>query len=329
MILSEVAALSPGRSHPRGVTMNALAAYIRIARPDNWFKNLLILPGFVLAPVLTHTGMNIFTNLILCGVSACLIASSNYVINEWLDREYDKFHPEKRNRPSVLGNVQGRYVAAEYVLLLVTGLFLAALINWSYFAISVLFSVMGILYNVKPIRTKDIPFLDVLSESFNNVIRLFLGWFAVCATPWPPSSLVIAYWMGGAYLMAVKRYSEFRFIGDPQIAGAYRESFKYYTESKLLASCLFYALCAAFFGGVFLIKHKITLILTFPLYAALFTWYFTIGLKSDSAAQHPEHMYKERSFCLFAVGVAALSVMLSFMNIPALDILLENPFETP
>ena len=35
-------------------------------------------------------------NIFLGILSICLLASSNYVINEWLDAEFDKFHPEKK-----------------------------------------------------------------------------------------------------------------------------------------------------------------------------------------------------------------------------------------
>ena len=48
---------------------------------------------------------------------------------------------------------------------------------------------MGILYNVKPVRTKDIPVLDVLSESVNNAIRLLTGWFAVTGVFLSPVSI--------------------------------------------------------------------------------------------------------------------------------------------
>jgi hypothetical protein len=41
--------------------------------------------------------------------------------------------------------------------------------------------VMGVVYNVKPIRSKELPYLDVLSESINNPIRLLLGWFPLIA----------------------------------------------------------------------------------------------------------------------------------------------------
>ena len=75
---------------------------------------------------------------------------------------------------------------------------------------------MGIIYNVRPIRSKDRIYLDVLSESINNPLRLLLGWSAVLAGMLPPSSILMAYWMGGAFLMAVKRYAEYRFINDPE-----------------------------------------------------------------------------------------------------------------
>jgi hypothetical protein len=34
----------------------------------------------------------------------------------------------------------------------------------------------GIFYNVRPMRTKDRAYLDVISESINNPLRLMIGW---------------------------------------------------------------------------------------------------------------------------------------------------------
>ena len=45
-------------------------------------------------------------------------------------------------------------------------------------------------------RTKDIPYLDVLSESINIPIRLMLGWFMVTSVFLPPLILVLTYWNG-------------------------------------------------------------------------------------------------------------------------------------
>ena len=114
------------------------------------------------------------------------------------------------------------------------GFGLALSLNWYFFASALWLWVMGIAYNVPPIRTKEWPYLDVLSESVNNPIRLLLGWFALVTTAFPPVSLAVSYWMVGAFFMAMKRYAEYRHIGDPKVAAAYRRSFEYYTEERLL-----------------------------------------------------------------------------------------------
>ena len=38
---------------------------------------------------------------------------------------------------------------------------------------------MGCVYNIPPVRSKDLPYVDVLSEAINNPIRMLAGWFIV------------------------------------------------------------------------------------------------------------------------------------------------------
>jgi len=183
---------------------------------------------------------------------------------------------------------------------------------------------MGIAYNVAPIRAKDYAYVDVLTESVNNPLRFLVGWFAVVPKLVPPSSVLLAYWMGGAFLMGIKRYAEYRGIGDARVAALYRPSFARYSERSLLLSAFFYAMCSAFFGAIFLIKYKIEFVLTFPLFAALFTWYLSIGLKSDSAAQAPETLYREAKFLLFASLVFVAAALTFYAEIPALRVLMDT-----
>jgi 4-hydroxybenzoate polyprenyltransferase len=204
------------------------------------------------------------------------------------------------------------------------GLCLGWQLGKKFFLVAATLLFMGIVYNVPPLRTKDRQYLDVLSESVNNPLRFMLGWTAVLGVLIPPSSILIAYWMGGAYLMAVKRYSEYRFIGDPGRAALYRQSFKHYTESSLLLSAFFYALSSALFLGVFLIKYRIELLLTIPFLSLLFVWYLKIGMQHDSAAQKPEKLYKERAFMLYFVGVGILFTLLLLVNIPWLYFLVDT-----
>jgi hypothetical protein len=153
---------------------------------------------------------------------------------------------------------------------------------------------MGLLYNVPPVRLKDSPYVDVLSEAVNNPIRLALGWFAAGLLTPPPLSMFLAYWMFGAFLMAIKRLAEFRDLGDQRVASVYRRSFGWYTDERLLVSIIFYA---AFFGmtaGIFIIRYRIELVLATPLVAACMAYYLHIGFRPHSAAQHPENLFSEK-----------------------------------
>ena len=306
--------------------METFKNYIAIARPDHWFKNIFMLPGIALALSMSSTYVNqdILINILWAVISTCLIASANYTINEWLDAEYDKFHPVKHNRPSVAGNISSFWVYSQWIILSILGLSLASSLGMHFFLYSLALLVMGVLYNVRPFRTKDRIYLDVLSESINNPLRLMLGWTAVVSNVIPPSSVLLAYWMGGAFLMAIKRYAEFRFIGDAEKAGLYRRSFKFYTENTLMLSAFFYALTSAFFFGIFLIRYKVEFLLTVPFLALLFVWYMAIGMRKDSVTQRPEKLYQERRFMVYLVFLGILVTTVFFIDIPWLHILL-NP----
>jgi decaprenyl-phosphate phosphoribosyltransferase len=301
-----------------------LREYVRIARPDHWIKNVFMVPGAALA--LTATSDLIPSQalpFVLALVSLCLVASANYTINEFLDAQYDRFHPVKSLRPGAQGLLDGRFVLFQYLLLAFAGCFLAWFVNAPYLLTSICLLIMGLIYNVPPIRTKDKIYLDVLSESINNPIRFMLGWFAVTSTALPPSSVLIAYWMGGAFLMDVKRYSEYRQIADPGRAALYRRSFDKYTEGSLLLAAFFYAISSAFFIAIFLIKYRIELVLTFPFFAILFTWYLAIGFKDGSAAQAPEKLYREATFLGFAAFTFIAVAALFFIDIPILQVFQE------
>ena len=292
--------------------------YIKIARPDHWVKYAFILPGVAIAVLLTDFTFSsgVIVKFIIGFFATCFIASANYVINEWLDAEFDKFHPTKKYRPVVSENMKLSYVLIEYALLIVLGLVLAFCVSRIFAYMEIWLLIMGVLYNVKPIRTKDIPYLDVLSESINNMIRLLLGWFIITSDYQPPISILIGYWFAGAFLMATKRFAEYRMIGDPSVAGLYRKSFAHYTETSLLVSSFFYAMCATFFIGVFMIKYRMEYIIAMPFVFGLFCFYLYIAFKPDSAVQKPEKLYKEKSLLVYIAFLVVILALLTFVDLP-------------
>ncbi len=294
--------------------------YISIARPDHWFKNVFMLFGVLLAYLYYPNLVAQFRigYLALAFFSTCLVASSNYVINEVLDAAKDRNHPTKRFRPIPSGRVAVPLAILEWLVLGIAGCGMAYLISWPFFLASVSLLVMGLIYNVPPVRSKEYPYVDVLSESINNPLRLALGWFVVNSTLIPPLSVIISYWMVGAFFMAAKRFAEYRAIDNPEQAAAYRSSFRFYNESNLLVSMFFYATSSALMWGVFIIRYKLELILCVPLFAGFFSYYMWATFKEDSPVQAPERLYREKGLMAYLAVCVVAFVAAMFVEVPAL-----------
>ncbi len=304
--------------------MTRLAAYFAVWRPDHWFKNVFVLAGTLAAVVHPSRaglrGWMLVTHSVLALVVCSLGASVNYIINEILDAERDALHPVKHRRPVPSGLV-------SVPLLWATAVALAALVlAWSYwafgsaFAVSMsAFLVQGLVYNVPPIRTKEIVHLDVLTESVNNPIRLLLGWYAAGRTELPPMSLFFGYWVLGAFLMTAKRFAEYRFIGDSERAAAYRSSFRHYTEESLLIGMICYAALAMFCYGVLIVRYRqYDLFLSVPPATLLLAWFFHLAFREDSIVKEPERLWQEPAFALFSVALFLWIVFLAAVDLSAL-----------
>lgn len=303
---------------------NRLINYIRIARFDHWIKQFFIFPGVWLASVMIDTEKLSPTKILFTSgfglLATGFAASANYCINEYLDAEFDKFHPVKKTRPCVSENMSGWAVSAEYLLFAIAAAAVSFQISKAVMWSEILLLIFGLLYNVRPIRTKDLPFVDVLSESLNNAIRLAIGWFCVTNMYLPPVSVIFGYWMGGAFLMAAKRLAEYRMIGDREQAGLYRKSFRYYSEISLLMSTVFYGLMSVFFCGIFLIKYRVELLLFIPFLCGLFCYYIKLCYENDSAAQKPEKLFREKKLMAYVAFLITLFVALNYIRLPIFDI---------
>jgi hypothetical protein len=161
--------------------------------------------------------------------------------------------------------------------------------------------------------------LDVLSESVNNPIRMLAGWFIAGTASVAPASLLLSYWMVGCYFMAMKRYAEYRDIADPPRAAAYRKSFAYYTEERLLVSIMFYGSAAMLFLGAFAFRYRLELVLAFPFVSLVMAIYLMIAFRKDSAVQRPEGLYKEPSLMVAVVVCAVVTSAALLVDIPVLQ----------
>jgi 4-hydroxybenzoate polyprenyltransferase len=296
----------------------SLLAYLEIARLSHWVKNVFVLPG--LAVALFAAGAPLDLALVLRTalglLSIGLVASSNYVLNEVLDAPYDRVHPARCSRPVPAGRVAVPVAYAEWVALGALGVGLAARVSAPFAWTATSLWIMGCVYNVPPVRSKDLPYVDVLSEAVNNPIRFLAGWYLVDPGVLPPASLLLSYWMVGCYFMAIKRFAEFRELGDPQAAARYRRSFAFYTDARLLVSISFYSAASMLFLGAFLMRYRLELILSFPFVAIVMAQYLRMAFDENSAAQAPERLYREPRLMASLAACTVVSCALLFVDVP-------------
>ena len=296
--------------------------YLKICRIDHWLKNVFIVFGHAVALVLYYqleppTGFILDAALSLLPV--CLVASAYYILNEILDAPFDALHPTKKLRGIPAGKVKVPILWGIMVGLLVVGFALAWTLfpNHLYFYSLAVLMGFALLYNIPPVRLKDKAFLDVISESINNPLRLLLGWFAVLpasVSALPPMSIIFSWWFFGALLMTGKRYSEYRFLGDDALSGRYRKSFKVYTERRLIMTMICYACLFCFCTGIAMAVYEPlnNLVLVFPMILLAILAYFRHAMKEESARLEPEQLLRNPWIIVTTAATAALALWLLY-----------------
>ncbi|MFC2141970.1 UbiA family prenyltransferase [Acidobacteriota bacterium] len=298
-----------------------MTAYFEAMRLGRWPRSLAIFVGTTAYFFLHYESFASLSPLdiyLRCAGAFLLtwaISTANYIINEIADAPYDAHHPTKRNRPLVRGEIHKG-------LFLLMGLVLSAsalLLSWRYFSRPFFFALLalwiaGFIYNIRPVRTKDIPFLDSISESANNPIRFLIGWFAFAPTNlFPPWSLLLCWWSFGNFLMVAKRLSEFRLLQDK--AGDYRRSLGRYSRRSLLLGLAFSAV--VFFVTYFLFAVSTRLesfLFLSPLVLIYFFIFFRKTLKEREVMEEPEQLLKHPAFAAYTLFMVLAYFVAFFLD---------------
>ena len=295
--------------------------YLKAMRLERWPRSLAIFSGvaayfFLRRETISSTSILFFGGTCLFAfILTWAISTVNYIINEIADAPFDFHHPSKRHRPLVKGEIKKTPLLFYGIILGVCCLVLAYLFfSFPFFIALLLLLIAGFLYNIKPIRTKDIPFLDSISESANNPIRFLIGWFAFSSPHlFPPLSLLLAWWIFGNFLMISKRLSEFRLLKDK--AENYRSSLSKYT-TKSLAFGIFLSAFLFFIGYfVFAYAYKLQSFIYFSPFVFFYLFLiFWKTLKEKEAMEEPESLLKQPKFTIYTFFLVLLFSLSFFID---------------
>jgi len=152
-----------------------------LARPTQWLKNGLLLAALIFSAEIRSTTK--LSTALMAMALFCLLSSAVYTFNDLFDREQDKRHPLKKERPIASGQVPPNLAVAMVLILLSAGLIGAWTVNFEFFIVAVLFVVLNFMYTI---WLKNIVIVDVMSVAISFVMRALAGAYAIAvpASKW-------------------------------------------------------------------------------------------------------------------------------------------------
>ncbi|NRA10082.1 MAG: UbiA family prenyltransferase [Myxococcales bacterium] len=152
---------------------------LRLARPLDWLKGFFVLMPL---PFAVASGAHLDPLPFALGLLGfSLLSSAVYVFNDLRDVEFDRMHPEKRERPLAARRVAPRLAGLECALLLGLGLALVtASARLAALEIALVYLSLNALYSM---GGKHVPMLDVFLLAAGFVLRVLLGCALIGASP--------------------------------------------------------------------------------------------------------------------------------------------------
>ncbi|MYC61313.1 MAG: UbiA prenyltransferase family protein [Caldilineaceae bacterium SB0661_bin_34] len=169
-----------------GTAANRILPWLRLARPQQWTKNLFVVAVPFFAGTLLDPGE--LTSSVVAVVSFCLASSAAYAFNDTQDVELDRLHPRKRGRPVADGSLSIRAARIFAALLAVTSLSVSAAAGGTATFWVAIFLLVNTLYSA---GLKQHPGLDIIIIALGFPLRVLAGagndigntspWLLACA----------------------------------------------------------------------------------------------------------------------------------------------------
>lgn len=277
--------------------------YLALLRPKQWTKNLLVFAALIFSVKAVDASLLLRS---LTGFALfCLVSGCVYILNDYMDQEADRRHPEKCRRPIASGQVKPQLAVLEGVVLLGTSLAVAWLLDPLFAALLLLYFGINIAYSV---RLKHVVIVDIMVIAFGFVLRALAGAVViqVSFTPW----FLLCTMLLALFLAISKRRHELYLLRTAK--GEHRRVLTQYSPELVnqLNSIVTTATIMSYSLFTFNSGHTLHLMWTIPLVMyGIFRYLYLIHMQGKGG--RPEKVLLEDrpillTVCLFAVMVVVI-----------------------
>jgi decaprenyl-phosphate phosphoribosyltransferase len=155
-------------------------AVLAALRPKQWFKNLFVAAPLVFAKKLGDLELVVLALTAVAAFSA--LSSAVYLVNDLVDRDKDRAHPTKRNRPIAAGELSSGVAIALAIVLAAGALGGAAAIDLRFGGVAAGYLAINALYSF---GLKEVAYVDVAIIAAGFLLRVLAGAYAIDVPPSP------------------------------------------------------------------------------------------------------------------------------------------------
>jgi 4-hydroxybenzoate polyprenyltransferase len=224
------------------MTWGSVTAFCEALRPKQWTKNLLAFAAVLFARRMGDP--HALANAFVAFACFCLAAGACYLVNDVMDAERDRRHPEKSRRPVASGRLSPAAAAVGAVVLMVVAVGACVAVNVDLALCVAVYIVLQLAYSF---WLKHVVILDVLAIAFGFVLRAIAGALAIQVeiSPW----LLVCTLLLSLLLAIGKRRGELQMLDEE--AANHREALGDYnpylldqmtavvTSATVMAYCLY------------------------------------------------------------------------------------------
>lgn len=281
---------------------DTILPYLMVLRPKQWTKNLLVFAALIFS--IKTVSVDMLVNSAVAFILFCTVSSCVYIVNDYIDKEADRRHPEKRYRPIASGRLHPLGALVFGSVLLCSSLGVAFLLKPWFSLLLLGYFIINVAYSL---RLKQIVIIDIMVIACGFVLRAIGGGLAidVSFTPW----FLICTLLLALFLAISKRRHELYLLSDHK--GEHRKVLDQYSPELLnqLNSIVTTAAIISYSLFTFTSGHTIHLMWTIPLVMyGIFRYLYLIHMEGQGG--RPEKTLVEDSHILRTVLLFAAMVVI-------------------